>query len=143
MPKVNPYLNFPGTCEEAFNYYKEVFGGEFSFVGRFKDMPPQEGVALSEEDLNQIMHISLPIGTDHMIMGSDSPGEWATQLIVGNNMSVSVSADSKSYADDVFNGLAADGNIKMPIGPTFWGDYFGMCTDKYGINWMVSFNEAT
>jgi PhnB protein len=141
MTKVHPYLNFPGTCEEAFNYYKSIFGGDFTFVGRFKDMPPQEDVTLSDDDLNKIMHISLPIGDDSMIMGSDSAGEWAPNLTTGNNIALSITAGTKADADRLFNGLSDGGKITMPIANTFWGDYFGMCTDKFGIHWMVSFNE--
>lgn len=142
MTKVNAYLNFPGTCEAAFDYYKSIFGGEFTYVGRFKDMPPQEGVTLSEDDMNKIMHISLPIGGDTAIMGSDSGGEWAPHLTIGNNISLSINASTKIDADHFFNRLSDGGQVTMPIAPTFWGDYFGMCTDKFGINWMVSFNEA-
>lgn len=140
--KVNPYLNFPGTCEEAFNFYKSLFGGEFTYVGRFRDMPPQEGVQMPHADLDKIMHISLPIGSDTTLMGSDSGGEWAPNLSMGNNIHLSITASTRSDADHFFNGLSAGGQITMPIGMTFWGDYFGMCTDKYGINWMISFNEA-
>jgi PhnB protein len=139
MAKVHPYLNFPGTCEAAFNHYKAVFGGEFPYVGRFRDMPPQEGMSMPESDLDKIMHISLMIG-DTMLMGSDSGGEWASHLIVGNNISVSFTADSREHADHCFNGLSDGGQVTMPMADMFWGDYFGMCTDKFGINWMIGFN---
>ena len=142
MTRVNAYLTFLGNCEEAFNFYKSIFGGEFTYVGRFKDMPPQEGVKLSEEDLNKIMHISLPISKETILMGSDSGGEWAPKTIVGNNISLSITAGSKADADRFFSSLSKGGQVTMPIDQTFWGDYFGMCTDKFGINWMVSFNEA-
>ncbi|HLF62662.1 MAG TPA: VOC family protein [Saprospiraceae bacterium] len=141
MTKLNPYLNFPGTCEEAFNYYKSIFGGEFTFIGRFKDMPPQEGVKLSDDDLNRIMHIALPIGDDTLLMGSDTGGEWAPNTVVGNNIALSITAGSKADADRFFQKLSAGGKVTMPLDNTFWGDYFGMCIDKFGINWMVSFNE--
>ena len=140
MAAINPYLTFTGNCEEAFNFYKGVFGGEFTYIGRFNEMPPQEGATpMSEEDGNKIMHVSLPIG-NNVLMGSDTGGEWAPQAIVGNNFSISVSPDSKEDTDRMFNGLAAGGNVTMPMGDTFWGDYFGMCTDKFGINWMFSYN---
>lgn len=140
MAIINPYLNFPGTCEEAFNFYKSVFGGDFAYVGRFGEMPPDPNFELPEEAKNLIMHISLPISKETVLMGSDTAGEWAPNLIVGNNMSVSITASSKEEADRLFNGLAAGGKITMPLENAFWGDYFGMLTDKFGINWMVSFN---
>ena len=143
MTIINPYLTFQGNCEEAFNYYKEVFGGEFSYMGRFSEMPPQEGVTLSEEDGNKIMHMSLPISKETILMGSDSGGEWAPQMIVGNNISLSITAESKEDADRFFNMLSDGGKVTMPMDQTFWGDYFGMCTDKFGINWMVSLGEST
>lgn len=142
MASVNIYLTFNGNCEEAFNFYRSVFGGEFSYVGRFKDMPPSEdGKSVSEVDGNKIMHISLPISKETMIMGSDTGGEWATSFTQGNNFSISVSADTKEEADRIFTALAEGGQITMPLDNTFWGDYFGMLTDKFGINWMMSFNE--
>lgn len=142
MTTVNIYLTFEGQCEEAFNFYKSVLGGEFSYLGRFKDMPPQEGIApLSDEMGEKIMHISLPVSKETMLMGSDSVGEWAPKLVAGNNFSVSVSTDSKSETDRIFAGLSDGGMITMPLESTFWGDYFGMFTDKFGINWMISFAE--
>ena len=140
MSILNPYLTFLGNCEEAFNYYKSVFGGDFSYIGRFSEMPPQEGVTLSEEDKNKIMHISLPISKETILMGSDSGGKWAPKTIVGNNISLSVNTENKEEADRLFKELSAGGKVTMPIDQTFWGDYFGMCTDKFGINWMVSFD---
>jgi len=142
MTAINPYLTFQGNCEEAFNYYKKVFGGEFNYMGRFSEMPPQEGVSLSEEDGNKIMHVSLPISKDNILMGSDSGGEWAPSMVVGNNISLSVNAENKEDADRFFNLLSDGGKVTMPMDKTFWGDYFGMCTDKFGINWMISFDES-
>lgn len=141
MTSVNVYLNFPGNCEEAFHFYQSVFGGEFSFVGRFSDMPPSAENPVSEEDAKKIMHISLPISKETCIMGSDTGGEWAPSYKVGNNFSISINTDSKSEADRLFNGLSAGGNVTMPLDSTFWGDYFGMFTDRFGVNWMVSFAE--
>ena len=142
MATLNPYLNFDGNCEEAFDYYKLVFGGEFSYLGRFKDMPPQEGVELSDEQKEKILHISLPISKETILMGSDTGGDWAPELVAGNNFSLSITADSKEQADSFFNQLADGGKVTMPIESTFWGDYFGMCIDKFGINWMIGFNEV-
>ena len=139
MTTVNVYLTFNGNCEEAFNFYKSVFGGDFSYVGRFKDMPSEDANGL---DGNQIMHISLPISTETCIMGSDTGGEWASSFKQGNNFSISINVESKDEADRLFGGLSSGGKILMPMNSTFWGDYFGMFTDKYGINWMVSYRET-
>jgi PhnB protein len=142
MTLVNVYLTFNGNCEEAFNFYKSVFGGEFPYMGRYKDMPGDDGKKVDEKDANRIMHVSLPISKETMLMGSDTGGEWASSFSQGNNFAISINTDSKSEADRVFNGLSSGGNVTMPMNKTFWGDYFGMFTDKFGINWMVSFNEA-
>ena len=142
MTSVNTYLNFNGDCEEAFNLYKSVFGGEFSFVGRYKDMPPQEGMPpIPDNELNRIMHMALPISNETMLMGSDAGGDWAPAIVQGNNVAISINTDSKENADRIFNGLSEGGKVTMPMDNTFWGDYFGMFTDKFGINWMISFNE--
>jgi PhnB protein len=140
MATVNVYLTFNGNCEEAFNHYKSVFGGEFPYVGRFKDMPPDPSRPLPPEIAEKIMHISLPLGGGTVIMGSDTGGEWAANYTPGNNFSLSINAESKEEADNLFAGLSEGGRITMPMNQTFWGDYFGMCADKFGINWMVSFN---
>ncbi len=141
MPMVNPYLTFKDNCEEAFNFYKSVFGGEFSYIGKFSDMPPQEGHPVSEEDKDKIMHVALPMSNGSMLMGSDTGGEWGPDLKIGNNITLSLNAKSKEEADRIFGALSAGGTVKMPMGNTFWGDYFGMCTDKFDINWMMSYNE--
>lgn len=142
MPAINPYLTFLGNCEEAFTFYKSVFGGEFTYMGKFADMPPKEGVTLSEEEKNKIMHVSLPIGLETILMGSDTGGDWAPATVVGNNISISITADTKEDADRYFSELSKDGKVTMPMEDTFWGDYFGMLTDKFDINWMISFNET-
>jgi PhnB protein len=141
MASVNVYLTFDGKCEAAFNFYKSVFGGEFPYVGRYKDMPAEGGKAIAPEEGEKIMHMSLPISKETMLMGSDTGGEWASNYKQGNNFSISVNADSKEEADRIFNGLAKGGQVTMPLNNTFWGDYFGMLTDQFGINWMMSFNE--
>ncbi len=140
MATTNTYLNFNGNCEEAFNFYKSVFGGEFTYIGRFGEMPQSEEYKVPEADKNKVMHVSLPIGTS-ILMGSDCGGEWAPTFKQGNNFSVSITATSKEEADKIFNALSLVGQITMPMNQTFWGDYFGMLTDKFGINWMMSFNE--
>lgn len=142
MAVVNVYLTFNGNCEEAFNFYKSVFGGEFPFIGRFGEMPPSEdGKGVSPEDANKIMHVSLPISRETILMGSDTGGEWASHFQQGNNFSISVGTESKEEADKLFGGLSAGGVITMPMGDTFWGAYFGMFTDKFGINWMVNYDD--
>lgn len=142
MTTVNTYLTYDGNCEEAFTFYKSVFGGDFQYIGRFKDMPPQEGMPpMTAEEGEKIMHVSLPVSKETVLMGSDAGGEWCANLIKGNNFSVSVNTDSTEEADRIFNGLSADGKVTMPMDKTFWGSYFGMFTDKFGINWMVSFEN--
>ena len=139
MATVNTYLNFNGNCEEAFNFYKSVFGGEFTYIGRFSEMPEGEGYSVPETDKNKIMHIGLPIG-DTVLMGSDNGGDWAATFVQGNNFSVSINPESKEEADKLFAGLSTGGNITMVLADTFWGAYFGMLTDKFGINWMINFD---
>ncbi|ODS88017.1 MAG: glyoxalase [Chryseobacterium sp. SCN 40-13] len=140
MATVNTYLTFNGNCEEAFNFYKSVFGGDFAYIGRFGEMPEGDGYSVPEADKNKIMHVGLLIGNT-ILMGSDTGGDWAAKLIEGNNFSVSVNTESKEEADRIFNGLAAEGQITMPMEDTFWGAYFGMLTDKFGIQWMVNFDH--
>ncbi|MFI5203212.1 MAG: VOC family protein [Flavobacteriales bacterium] len=139
---VNPYINFNGNCEEAFKFYQSVFGGKFGYVGRFSEMPPMDGKPIPAELGQKIMHISLPISKETSLMGSDAVEGFGPPLVVGTNFSVSINAVSKADADRLFNGLSAGGRIDMPIGDTFWGSYFGMFADKYGINWMVSFDKG-
>lgn len=141
MATVNIYLTFNGNCEEAFNFYKSVFGGDFLFIGRFKDMPADSGKPVSAEDVDKIMHVSLPISKETMLMGSDTGSEWASNYTRGNNFSISIITDSKDEADRLFGGLSSDGQVTMPLRKTFWEEYFGMLTDKFGINWMVSYRE--
>ncbi|MFW5708381.1 MAG: VOC family protein [Bacteroidota bacterium] len=140
MATTNIYLNFNGNCEAAFNFYKSVFGGEFGFFSRFGEIPESEEYKVSDAYKNKIMHVSLQIGNS-ILMGSDCGEEQSAHFIQGNNFSVSVTAGSKAEADQLFIALAAGGSITMPIASTFWGDYFGMLTDKYGVNWMVAFPE--
>lgn len=142
MPTVNVYLTFNGNCEEAFNFYKSVFGGDFLYIGRFKDMPASEGMKMDGKEGERIMHVSLPVSKETMLMGSDTGGEWASSYAPGNNFSISISTASKEEGDRLFNGLSSGGQVTMPMDKTFWGEYFGMFTDKFGISWMVSFNEA-
>ncbi len=141
MKSITPYINFDGNCEEAFLFYQSIFGGEFPYIGRFSDMPNDQGLEISESDANKIMHVSLPIG-DSVLMGSDSCEAFGPPLQMGNNFSVSVDADSDEEVDRIFNALAEGGSANMPPSKTFWDSYFGMLTDKFGINWMVSCDSA-
>lgn len=139
MSAVNVYLNFNGNCEAVFNFYQSVFGGEFSYVGRFSDMPEQEGSpTVPESDKNKIMHIGLPIG-ETTLMGCDVSSAFGqNKAVIGDNFSISINTDSKAEADRVFNALSKNGKVNMAMNDTFWGSYFGMLTDQFGINWMVS-----
>jgi len=139
MTTVNIYLTFDGNCREAFEFYKAVFNGEFPHVSTFGEMPPQEGKPPMPAELkDKIMHISLPISEETILMGSDAGGEWSPDLQMGNNFSISVNTDNVEEAQRIFNVLSDGGKIKMPLEKTFWGAYFGMLTDKVGINWMVN-----
>jgi len=141
MTTVNIYLTFNGNCEEVFNFYKSVFGGEFSYIGRYKEMPPMDGKICPPGDMEKIMHISLPISKETILMGSDSSDAFGNTATTGDNFSISINTDSKAEADRLFNGLSAGGSIIMPMDKTFWGDYYGVFVDKYSIHWMVSFAE--
>ena len=141
MPSVNVYLTFKGNCEDAFNFYRSVFGGEFPYVGRFNEMPPQEGMpAIDEEMGKRIMHISLPMDEGTTLMGSDTGGEWAKDYQPGNNFSLSLKAGSRAEADRLFAALSAGGQVTMPLADTFWQSYFGMLIDKFGIRWQMSYD---
>jgi PhnB protein len=142
MAQVNPYITFNGNCEAAFNFYRSVFGGEFNGVNKFKDMPPAEGQTISAADGEKIMHVAFPISKETVLMGSDSFGEWASQLKEGNNFTISINCESEDEATKLFNGLSAGGRITMPLEKTFWAAFFGMFTDKFGINWMVNYDYA-
>jgi PhnB protein len=141
MATVNIYLTFNGNCEEAFKFYQSVFGGEFPYIGRFKDMPAGEGPKLKPGEENRIMHVSLPISKETILMGCDTGGEWASGYLQGNNFSISITADSKEETEKLFNGLSTGSKVTMPLSKTFWSESFGMLTDKFGISWMVSFDE--
>lgn len=139
MTTVNIYLAFKGNCMEAFNFYKSVFGGEFPYIGKFSDMPPQEGMPpLPESELDKIMHISLPISKETVLMGSDTPESFRQNIVVGNNFSISINTETIEEADRIFGELSAGGKVIMPMDKTFWGAYFGMFTDKFGVSWMIN-----
>jgi PhnB protein len=139
MLKIIPYLNFAGNTEEAFKFYKSVFGGEFAMLQRFKDTPEAGRVPEKEEE--KIMHVSLPVGDGDTLMATDALESMGHKLHVGNNIQLSVEADSKNEVDKMFKGLSAGGEVTMPLADTFWGAYFGMVTDKFGVQWMVSYTK--
>jgi PhnB protein len=136
MISINPYLNFAGNTEEAFKFYKSVFGGDFSALQRFKDTP--EAPKVSDNEKNMLMHISLPVGKVNTLMATDALESMGQKLVSGNNIHLSAEAENKDEAQRIFNGLSAGGTVKMPLQDTFWGAHFGMLKDKFGIHWMVS-----
>ena len=140
MASINPYIHFNGNAEEAFTFYKSVFGGEFAAIARFKDFPNPEH-PISEKEANKIMHVALPIGNGSVLMGSDTPEFLGKHNENENRSKISISAESKEEADTLFNGLSRGGKIEMPIGDSPWGSYFGMFRDKYGIEWMVDYHS--
>ena len=141
MAQINPHINFNGNAEEAFNFYKSVFGGAFTKIIRFKDLSGTEH-PIAENEANKIMHIALPIGKN-ILMGNDVP-EFMGRVNENENRSkTSISAESREEADKLFNGLSEGGEIEMPIGDSPWGSYFGMFRDKFGIEWMVEFESNT
>lgn len=137
MASLNPYLNFNGNTEEAFNFYRSAFGTDFGMVMRFKDMPQE--FQSSEAEGDKIMHISLPIGEGTILMGSDSP-EAMGKVNMGNNFHISINTSSEEEADKLFKSLSEGGKTTMAMAKTFWGAYFGMLTDKFGVNWMVNYD---
>lgn len=138
MALINPYLNYNGNAEEAFVFYKSVFGGAFSKIMRFKDLSGPE-FEVSEQEANKIMHIALPIGRN-ILMANDVPERLGRTNENENRSKISISADSREEADRLFYGLSAGGQIEMPIGESPWGSYFGMFRDRFGIEWMVDFD---
>jgi len=139
MALINPHINFNGNAEEAFNFYKSAFGGEFERIVRLKDMASDEH-PVAENDANKIMHIALPIGPN-ILMGNDIPELMGTVNERENRSKISVSAASRDEADKLYNALSAGGEIEMPIGDSPWGSYFAMFRDKFGIEWMIDFSE--
>jgi PhnB protein len=136
MAAINPYLTFDGNCGEAFEFYKSVFGGDFLTMMRFGDM--DTGQPINESEKNRVMHVALPIGPS-ILMASDIPAAMGP-LTNGNNFSISINVDSEAEADKIFAGLSEGGKVTMPMGKTFWGAYFGMFTDKFGVQWMINFD---
>ncbi len=141
MTTINPWINFNGNAEEAFVFYRSVFGGEFTKVMRFKDMASPE-FPVAEKDENKLMLISLPIGKSNVLMANDVP-EFMGRVNENENRSkISVSTESKEEADKLFNGLSAGGKVEVPMVDSSWGSYFGMFRDKYGIEWVIEFSPG-
>ena len=138
MALINPHINFNGNAEEAFNFYKSVFGGEFAKIMRFKDLATTE-FQVTGNEANKIMHIALPIG-QNILMGNDVPESMGPVNENENRSKISISAESREEADKFFSGLSSGGNIEVPIDDSPWGSYFGMFRDKFGIEWMVDFD---
>ncbi len=139
MAQINPYLHFNGNAEEAFTFYKSVFGGVFANVVRFKDINMGDN-PIPESEAEKIMHIALPIGKNSVLMASDTPEFMGRHNEKENRSKISISAESKEEADHLFNGLSAGGQVEMPIAESPWGSYFGMFRDKFGFEWMVDFD---
>jgi PhnB protein len=137
--KVNPYLNFNGATQEAFNFYKSIFGGEFTSVQRFKDMPPSKK-PIPEGERERIMHIALAIGSDTVLMGSDISKSMGHSLTQGNSIYISLHTETLEDAQRLFKGLSAGGKVEMPLEKMFWGAYFASFRDKFGILWMINFD---
>ncbi|HEX7366325.1 MAG TPA: VOC family protein [Pelobium sp.] len=141
MAIVNTYLTFDGNCEAAFDFYRTAFGSQFRDFSRFAEMPAQHGIpALSEDLKNRIMHVSLPISAETILMGSDILPNMGNSFTMGNNFSISLGVNSREEADQLFAALSARGKVTIPLELTFWGAYFGMWEDKFGINWMINYD---
>lgn len=138
MLKLDPYLNFEGNTEEAFTFYKRIFGGEFIAIMRFGDMPGSEEMTV--EDRNKIMHIALPIG-ETTLMGTDTLKSLGQKLTIGDNFSISLTLDDEKETHRLYDALTAGGDATMPLTPQPWSDLYGMCTDKFGIQWMLSYKK--
>ena len=139
MPQINPYINFNGNAEEAFTFYKSVFGGEFEKIIRFKDLPGA-GSHLSEKDANKIMRIALPIG-NNILIANDVPESMGPVNENENRSKIAIIAESKEEADKLFNGLSVGGQVEMPMDNSPWGTYFAMFRDKYGIEWTIEYDS--
>lgn len=140
MSRVSTYLNFPRNTEQAFNFYRSVFGGEFTGgIQRFSEVPQQEGMpAMKAEDTNLIMHIELPILGGHVLMGTDAPESMGFTVTLGNNVYINLEPDTRAQADRLFAKLSEGGKVDMALQEMFWGGYFGSCADRFGVQWMIN-----
>lgn len=144
MARTSTYLNFTRNTEEAFNFYRSVFGGEFveGRIARFGDMPPMEGAPpMAETDKNLVMHVELPILGGHIIMGTDAPESMGFSVNFGNNVHINLEPDTKIETKKLFDALSIGGTVTMELADMFWGAYFGSCTDKFGVQWTFNCNE--
>ena len=139
MKSVNPYLNFNGNTEEAFNFYRSVFGGEFAVVMRYKDTPHEASTQKGDEE--KIMHIALPLKNGQVLMGTDACDSMGHKLSLGNNFYISIATESEAEARELFGKLSGGGVVTVQFGKMFWGDLFGQFTDKFGTQWMIGFSE--
>jgi len=144
MSRVSTYLNFPRNTEEAFNFYKKVFGTEFNggSITKFGDFPGGDGApSISDDDKKLVLHVELPILGGHILMGTDAPETMGFTLNFGNNMHIQLEPDTRAETKKLFDALSAGGNVNMPLQDMFWGAYYGACTDKFGVQWMFNCNE--
>jgi PhnB protein len=142
MASTSIYLNFNRNTEEAFLFYRSVFGGEFiGDIARMSDTPLQDGQTIADEDKNLVMHVALPLLGGTVLMGTDAPESMGFSLTKGNNLYINLLPDTRTEADRLFNALSADGVVEMPMQDMFWGDYFGSFADKFGIRWMIACSE--
>lgn len=138
MVSINPYFNFPGNTEQAFNFYKSVFGGEFAMLQRFKETPEAGNLPANEQE--KIMHVALPIGSGNILMATDALESMGQKLVHGTNFSLAIQAESEQEADTLYNSLGQGGKPDMPMQKTFWNAYFGMLTDQFGVQWMINYD---
>lgn len=143
MASVSTYLNFPGNTEEAFHFYQSVFGGDFQGgIMRFRDVPMADDMPpMNESDLNMVMHVALPILGGYLLMGSDAPESMGFQVKPGNNVYINLQPDTRAETRRLFDALAEGGNVEQELQDMFWGDFYGSCRDKYGIQWMFNCSE--
>lgn len=141
MKTANPYLNFPGNTEDAFNFYKSVFGGDFLDVVRFRDLGEND-MGVSADELDKIAHIALPLGNGSILMGTDATGSMAQSLVAGNNFYIMLDADNIEEARTLFTALSEKGHVEMPLQQTEWAEQYGAFSDRYGIKWMVNYTGA-
>ena len=140
MASINPYIHFDGNAEEAFSFYKSIFGGDFTSFMRFKEMPNNPDYPISDEDANRILHIALPIGKNDILMGSDIYPGLGPLNLRENRSKISISAETLEEAEKLFAGLSEAGEVEVPFAESFWGSHFGMFRDKYGIEWMIDYD---
>lgn len=138
MISVNPYLNFKGNTEQAFTFYREVFGGEFSTLIRFRDFP-DNSMGVAEDELDKIAHIALPLGKHNLLMANDVATTWGRPFTQGNHCYLSLEAETPAEGERIFNALSQNGTVEMPLQETEWAELFGICIDQFGVQWMINY----